>query len=97
MVFPHVADLDGFFTGIAMTAGPAGAEVLIDIRTASGETSGHAVVTVPADGHVSRLIREFVTDFEGQNGGYIRLESDQPIWAWQIYGTLDAMASGPPL
>jgi hypothetical protein len=97
IVFPHVADLGGFFTGIALAAGASGAMVTIEVFTASGERSGFGTVGVGANGQLARLVRELIPEFPGQNGGYIRLQSDQPIWAWEIYGTLQAMASGPPL
>jgi hypothetical protein len=97
IVFPHVAELGGFFTGIALAAGPSGATVTIEVFTVSGDSSGRDTVDVPANGQLARLIRELVPGHSAQNGGYIRLQSDQPIWTWAVYGTLDAMASGPPL
>ena len=54
-------------------------------------------VSVPANGHIARLLDQFIPGFGNQSGGYIRLTSDQPIAAWEIYGTATAMASGPTL
>ena len=97
VVFPHVANENGFFTGIAIAASVLAAEVTIEVFDASGMQSGSGVVSVPANGHVARLLSEFIPGFGNQSGGYIRLTSDQPVAAWEIYGTAAAMASGPPL
>ena len=97
IVFPHVANENGFFTGIAIAAWGAAAEVTIEVFDASGTQSGSGVVSVPENGHIARLLSEFIPGFGDQSGGYIRLTSDQPVAAWEIYGTATAMASGPPL
>ncbi len=97
IVFPHVANESGFFTGIAIAAGGSGAEVTIEVFDTAGTQSGSGSVSVPANGHIARLLDQFIPGFGNQSGGYIRLTSDQPIAAWEIYGTAAAMASGPPL
>ena len=73
------------------------AEVTIEVFDASGMQSGSGTVSIPANGHVARLLNELIPGFGNQSGGYIRLMSDQPVAAWEIYGTVAAMASGPPL
>jgi hypothetical protein len=96
VLFPHVAHGNGFFTGVAIAAGSSAATVTIDVFPASGGTPKSATITVPANGQIARVISELVPEVVEQSGGYIRLTSDQPIWAWEIYGTHQAMASGPP-
>ena len=96
IIFPHVANENGFFTGLAIAAGGPAAEVMIEVFEASGTRSGSGVVSVPANGQVARLLGEMIPGFGNQSGGYIRLTSDQPVAAWEIYGTAAAMASGPP-
>lgn len=95
--FPHVADADGVFTGIAMAADGDGATVSIDVFTTAGRLSRTATVVLEPDGQRARLLREFVPGSSRRSDGYIRLRSDRPIWAWEIFGTPEAMASGPPL
>jgi len=95
--FPHVAHENGFFTGIAIASVGSAAEVMIEVFEASGMRSGSGVVSIPANGHVARLLSEWIPGFGDQSGGYIRLISDQPVVAWEIYGTAAAMGSGPPL
>jgi hypothetical protein len=97
IVFPHMAEVDGFFTGVAVAAGDEDARVTIRVHDPSGTVIGEGTFHVPAGGELARLVGELVPDAPPQNGGYIRLESDVPVWAWEIYGTNGAMASGPPL
>ncbi len=96
VLFPHVAHGNGFFTGVAIAAGSSATTVKIDVFPASSGTPKSATITVPANGQIARVISELVPEVVEQSGGYIRLTSDQPIWAWEIYGTHQAMASGPP-
>ncbi len=95
-LFPQVADGGGFFTGIAIATGSAETEVLVEVFPPSGQTPKITVVKVEADGYLANLISELVPEAAGQSGGYIRLTADEPIWAWEIFGTHEAMASGPP-
>ena len=97
ILFPHVAHGNGFFTGIALAAGASEATVTIEVFPASGGTPKVGTVVVASNGQIARLVSELVPEVTEQSGGYIRLTSDQPVWAWEIYGTDFAMASGPPL
>jgi hypothetical protein len=95
--FPHVANVSGVFTGLAIAAGANGARVTIDVYPPGGGVPRSGTVTLTANQHLGRLVNELVPNGAGQTGGYIRVRSDQPITAWEIYGSDEAMASGPPL
>ena len=95
--FPHAANGNGLFTGLAFTTGSIAATITIEIYEPSGGTPKAATITLGANQQLGRLISELVTSVTTQMGGYIRIRSDQPIWAWEIYGSGDVMASGPPL
>jgi hypothetical protein len=95
--FPHVANGDGLFTGLALAAGSNSATITIDVYPANGGTPKSGTVTVDANKQLGRQISELVSGVETQVGGYIRVRSDNPIWAWEIYGSDQVMASGPPL
>ena len=97
ILFPHVAHGNGFFTGIALAAGASETTVTIEVFPASGGTPKMGTIVVGSNGQIARLVSELVPEVTEQSGGYIRLTSDQPVWAWEIYGTDFAMASGPPL
>ena len=97
IVFPHVANEHGFFTDIAISVVGSAAAVAIEVSDVSGIQSASGAVSVPANGQVARLLSELIPGFGNQSGGYVRLIPDQPVVAWEIYGTATAMASGPPL
>jgi hypothetical protein len=97
IVFPHVAHGNGLFTGLAFATGDRTATITVDVYDAAGGTPRTATITLEPNQQRARLISEFVSSISVQLGGYIRIRSDQPIWAWEIYGSGDVMASGPPL
>jgi hypothetical protein len=95
--FPHVVNGSGLFTGLAFATGSAAAKITIEVYDSSGSAPKSASVTLNANQQLGRLLDELVQSAGPQIGGYIRVRSDQPIWAWEIYGSGNAMASGPPL
>jgi hypothetical protein len=95
--FPHVANGNGLFTGLALATGADAARITIDVYPSSGGTPKSSTFTLAANQQLARLVSELVAGTETQVGGYIRIRSDQPIFAWEIYGSGEVMASGPPL
>jgi hypothetical protein len=95
--FPNVANGNGYFTGLAFATGNAPAKITIDVYPQSGGTPLSMPFSLDANQEVARLLSEFVPASVNQQGGYIRIHSDQPISTWEIYGTPSGMASGPPL
>jgi hypothetical protein len=96
-VFPHMANGDGLFTGLAMVAGSASTTVTIEIYSSSGGAPKSSTISLDSNQYLARLVSELVSGVETQLGGYIHIHSDQPIWAWEIYGSNRILASGPPL
>ena len=96
-LFPQVANGDGLFTGLALATGDNAAMITIEVYGANGGPPQSATVTLDANQQLARLLSEFVSGVSSQLGGYIHIRSDQPIWAWEIYGSDRSMASGPPL
>ena len=97
VTLPYVANGNGMFTGLAVAAGSSAANVTVEVYEPSGTAVKSATVSVGANQQIGRLLSEVVPAAAAQVGGYIRLRSDQPIWAWEIYGSGEMMASGPPL
>jgi hypothetical protein len=95
--FPHVANGNGLFTGLAFATGANPASVTIEVYEPSGGSPKSATITLGANQQLARLVSELVAGTATQLGGYIRIRSNQPIWAWEIYGSGQVMASGPPL
>jgi hypothetical protein len=96
-VFAHVAHGDGLFTGIAIATGDSAANVVIEVYPATGGSPKTAALTLEPNRQIAKLISELVPAVTTQMGGYIRIRSDQPIWAWELYGSADVIASAPPL
>jgi hypothetical protein len=96
-VFPHVANGNGLYTGLAFASGNSPATITIEVYSAAGGSPQTATVAIGANQQLSRLLSELVTGAANQVGGYIRIRADQPIWAWEIYASGQAMGSGPPL
>ena len=96
-VFPHVANGDGLFTGLAFATGSTAASITIEVYDRSGGTPKSVTITLDANQHLGRLVSELVPIAATQTDGYIRVRSDQPIWAWEIYGSGQMLASVPPL
>jgi len=95
--FPHVANGNGLFTGLAIASGGNATRVTVEVYEPGGGPPKTNTVTLGANQHLSRLISEIVPGTATQLGGHIRVRADQPIWAWEIYGSGEVMASGPPL
>jgi hypothetical protein len=96
-VFPHLANGNGLFTGLAFATGSSAARITIEIFEAAGGAPKSVTITLGANQQLARQVSELVAGAATQVGGYIRIRSDQPIWAWEIYGSAQVMASGPPL
>jgi hypothetical protein len=97
IIFPHVAHGNGLFTGLALAAGSGGASITIEVYAPTGGTPRTTTVALQGNQQQARLINEFIPAITTQMGGYIRVVSDKPIWAWETYGSRDILASGPPL
>ena len=95
--FAHVAHGNGLFTGLALATGSVAATITVDVYPADGGAPKSATFTLGANQQTAKLISELVLTITTQMGGYIRVRSDQPIWAWEVYGSDRIMASGPPL
>ncbi|HLH32848.1 MAG TPA: hypothetical protein VKY31_16725, partial [Terriglobia bacterium] len=95
--FPQVANGAGLFTGLALASGTAAANVTVEVYDPSGSTPKSATIALDAGKQAARLVSDIVAGTATQVGGYIHVHSDQPINAWEIYGSDRIQASGPPL
>jgi hypothetical protein len=94
--FPHVAHGGGLYTGLAIASGELPTTVTIEVHSATGETPHRTTLNLAANQQLARVISELVP-ITTQVGGYIRIQSSEPVWAWIIYGSDEMMASAPPL
>jgi hypothetical protein len=93
----HVAQGNGWYTGIALAAGAAGANVAVDVFPAAGGTPKSATLSIGPDEHIAAVLSELVPGVTAQMGGYIKVRSDQPIWVWGAIGSSEMIAAAPPL
>ncbi len=101
-VFSHVACGMGYFTGLGLyNAGAAAATVTVRSYKADGELTGTRQLSLGPGCRIARLLdeAEFVPASAGQVGGYVILESTQPLVAQQLFGLYDLsmMSAVPPM
>ncbi len=98
-VFSQVANTPVFFTGLALfSLGEAAANVSIQVFDGMGQLAGEAQLALQPGERTSQLLTELVPASAGQQGGYIVIESDQPLVAQQLFGTfrLSLLSAVPP-
>jgi len=88
-VFDQVANVEGFFTGLAFyNPGSAAAAIDLQVVSADGTLVGEATTTIEAGQRIAKLVPELVSASAGQAGAYVLLESDKPVIAQLIFGAL---------
>ena len=96
-LFNQVANIAGFFTGLAFfypgtiqgaTQGIPDAEITIQVFLPSGELVGESVQTLAVGERFSRLVRELVEEAVNLAGGYVRIFSTQPIIGQMLFGVV---------
>ncbi len=96
----HVAEGFGIETGIAMVnPSEEDAQVVMQVFNAEGEITGEAEFTVPAQAHLTQLLKEYIPGFGNQNGGYIKINSDSSIVVLELFykQDLEYVASVVPM
>jgi parallel beta-helix repeat protein len=98
-VFNQVASTDDFYTGLALfNPGTQAANVTIEVYTADGNKSGELNQELGPGRRLSKLLRELIPDTTGQVRGFIRIRSDVPLVAQELFGdiNLNLLSSVPP-
>jgi hypothetical protein len=95
--FAQVAQGNGLFTGLCLATGNQAANITIEVYEPGGGTPKSGTINLAANSQLARQVSELVPAVTTQVGGYIRIRSDRPIWMWEVYGSANVMASGPPL
>ncbi len=96
-IFSQVANVPGFFTGLAIfypgspfqTACAAPANITVEVTRSDGTVTGSATRLLQVGQRLSQLVPELVPQSNGQAGGYIRIRSDQPVIAQMLFGALN--------
>ena len=103
-LFNQVANLPGFFTGLAFfypgapvpalsktsTQGEVpNAEITIQVFQATGELAGVSVQVLAVGERISKVLPELVPESAGQAGGYVLISSSQGIIGQMLYGAVE--------
>ncbi len=97
-VFSQVANGLGLFTGIALhNPGPQTALIKIQVFSAEGVKTGETEYTLEKGKRVARQVTELMPSTIGQIGGYVLLESTQPVIAQQLFGSGQLLSAVPPV
>ncbi len=100
-VFNHISSLPTVFTGFAFfNPGEETAEVTIEAFDPDGEPVAEKTLILDPGERIARTLTDpdIWPGFADQSGGYIRIQSDQPIAGQQLFGdrSLRYMAAVPP-
>lgn len=98
--FSQLASTEQFFTGIAVVnAAFEPAQVEIEAFRPDGESLGRAEFPLAPNGRRAALVHELIPAASGQLGGWVRIASNQPVVAQQIFGDFAGtfFAAVPPL
>ena len=98
-VFSQVANLEGFFTGLALYfPGTGTAQVTIEVISPAGVKTGEITLQLEAGVRLSELLVDLIASTAGQVGGSIRIRSDQGLVAQELFGTsgLSLLSAVPP-
>ena len=98
-VFSQVANLEGFFTGLALYfPGPGTAQVTIEVISAAGVKTGETTLQLEAGVRLSELLVDLIASTAGQVGGLILIRSDKGLVAQELFGTsgLTLLSAVPP-
>ena len=99
-MFAHVVNTPAVFSGLALD-NPSAQEADVKVtafQPDGGETGSFDLLLSPW-GRYSGLITQLIPDLRNQVGGYIRVESTEPVIAYQLIGAADLafLAAVPPV
>jgi hypothetical protein len=99
-LFSHVANIPGvFYTGLAIhNPGNRAAAIRIDVHRSDGVRAGSEIIELLPGHRLSQTLTELVPASAGVIGGYVRIESDEPLVLQQLFGDflLSHLAAVPP-
>ncbi len=88
-----------YASGLALyNPSPESAEVTLKVYAPSGDPVGNADLALAAGARLSEVLTSLVPASADQVGGYILLESDRPVVAQALFGSLDLeyLSAVPP-
>ena len=98
IIYSQLAENGTYFTGVAIiNANAQAANVTISAYNADGIQVGANTVRIGAGESVSRLLPQLIPGLPKMDGGYFRVDSDQPVFSFAVFGTstLSVMTAVP--
>jgi len=100
-VFGHVANSQGFFTGLAFfNPGSETVQVSVQLYTSDGALVGELAepLMLAAGGRTSKTLVQLIPEAAGQAGGYVVVRSTGPVVGQELFGTSDSglLSAVPP-
>jgi hypothetical protein len=88
LLFSHVAQGAGYYTGLAFL-NPNASAVSVDVRIfdRNGVQTAFAPLSIAAGARTARLLTELVPSLGEQLGGYIHATSSLPVFAFELFGS----------
>ena len=88
-VFSQVANIPGFFTGLALyNPSLETAEIEITVVTAQGVVSGQVIEELEPGERFAKTVVELVPESNGQAGGYVLIRSSAGVIAQVLFGVI---------
>ncbi len=103
LVFSHVADGLGFFTGITfLNVRNDPSTVSVEVFNVAGVRTGQASFTLAGFEHRPQVLSQIIPGFPAQVGGYIKVHADPGIFSFELFSLLGSgnqllsLAAVPP-
>jgi len=97
LLFAHLVQGAGYYTGMAFLA-PNGARVTIEAFDSNGAAKGSASFELAPGQRLASMLNGLIPETNGQVGGYAKVTSDQPVFAFELFGSADGqvLSAVPP-
>jgi hypothetical protein len=96
-LFAHLVQGSGFYTGVAFLA-PTGAGVTVEAFDSNGSAKGSTSFGLVPGQRLASVLSGLIPETNGQVGGYVKVTSDQPLFAFEMFGSMDGqlLSAVPP-
>lgn len=94
----HVAETAEMFTGVTLLNTSSGAALVsLEVFDQDKNLTGLSLLELAGGQKKARLLKEFVPKLNTQAGGFIRLRSNVPLFAFELFGrySLDLLSAVP--
>lgn len=92
-VYSHIAETSSYYTGIAiLNTNSTPASISVEVLGVDGTSVGTSSFTLQPGQKIAKLLHELVPAVVGQSGGYVHIESDQPVSSFSLFGSYNGLS-----